>query len=177
MSITYSDELARLILAKIEEGLLKHARKLSFWHDMIHTTHYNWTGDKDYATQLLVKVHESYGLPVNFTTAAVQKSARRWWVFVFDCSEQEAIDKIHNECKRGKVPHKVKVRMVIDRLDKAQACIADSGSAYTYPPMTRKILTKDGFLEYLTGLERTNTYFGRNRIPWFLAGINEVLIK
>ena len=62
MSITYSDELARLILAKIEEGLLKHARKLSFWHDMIHTTHYNWTGDKDYATQLLVKVHESYGL-------------------------------------------------------------------------------------------------------------------
>jgi hypothetical protein len=118
---------------------------------------------------LLTKMQDKHGLPCDFTIAATEKSTRRCWVFVFDRDENSAIELVERT-KRGNIAHKVKVRMVADRLDKTEGYLEGKLGI----KFSKDLLTLTGLANAIR-ISRKLGHGYNGEIPWFLKDIKEMV--
>jgi hypothetical protein len=170
MTVVYSEKLSEIIGAKIDSGLLRHVKKAALWYERVHTNSGVWKED-DHITRLLTLIDKKYGFSCSFTVAAVQRSQRRFEVFVFDHDEKVAIELVWEKCKRGKVARKVLVKMVVLRLEKTEGFLRSQPIS-----LTRELLTIKGFIK-AAGFIRSQTRISEDTIPWCLGEIAEVLYR
>jgi hypothetical protein len=179
MSVIHSTKLSQILEKKINAGLLKQARKHALWCEMLEGSSSSWTAGMDAIAQVLKILDKKHSLPCSVTTASVQKSRKRWWVFVYDCDEPTAIDRVEQEAVRGKVSPKVLARMVADRITKTADRIkyhkshreADEGST---PTLTRELFTKEGFEKALDMVYKVRRYRHMRhdrQVPYLLSEV------
>jgi hypothetical protein len=161
-TVTFSEELGKVLERKIKAKLLKQCRTKSLWYG-------TFANQGVGALANLMAAMSGEGLltrPLTYGTA--EKSTRRSWVFLFDGDESSAIEFAETQIVRGKVPHKILVRMVVSRLEKTHDRALEV-------PFSRRLLTPEGFQEAVTASQKKNRYL-RDQVPWMLKDI-EYLLK
>jgi hypothetical protein len=173
MSVVYSKKLSQIIEKKLQAKLLPQVKKTVMWHYVALGSASSFAHNQGEVIDLLKVVAKKHGLPCDFTIAVAEKSTRRCWVFVFDLPELEAIELVKKKAVRGKVPRKVRVRMVADRLENAEHMIESRKDM----EFSRALLTKEGFKKAVRAHKRSAGYAYGDEIPWFLLAIHDMMIR
>lgn len=168
MSVTYSKKLSKIIETKLTAKLLPQVKRTAMWHYVASASASWYANNNADVIDLLALLSRERKLTGDFTVAVAEKSTRRCWVFVFDHDESSAIELVETKAVRGKVPHKIRVRMVADRLEKAEGHLINKKGV----TFSRELLTKEGFKK---ALKACQTY--RDDIPWFLQGVHEMMAR
>lgn len=180
-TVTHSVKLGELIKSKIDGGLLKQARKHALWCEMLEGSSSTWTAGMDAIAQVLKLLNKKHTLPCSVTTASVQKSRKRWWVFVYDCDEPTALRRVETEVKRGAVSPKVLARMVADRIVKtADRAKYHQNVQVPMPAVTRELFTEEGFKKALQMTYKSKRFRHLKRkqeVPYLLAEVQFILSR
>jgi len=182
-TVTHSTKLGAILDQKVKAGLLKQARKHAFWCEMLEGSSSSWTADMDAIAQVLKLLNKKHGLPCSVTTASVQKSRKRWWVFVYDCDEPTALRRVEAEVKRGAVSPKVLARMVADRIAKTADRIKyhnsdDPKVKSRIPTLTRELFTEEGLnkaLDMVYNISRYKHMRHFRDVPYLLTEVKFVV--
>jgi len=157
MKIMYSNELSNILSNKINGGLLPQCKRKSLFWGVFS---YSNLGS---IQNLLSAISDVGGISRPFTFGITKKSPNRCWLFLFDMDENSAVKFAKDRIVRRKVPHKVRTRMVLGRIEKASK----------YLTVTRELLTYAGLTKAKTAA--MTVQYGRAKMLFWLKRIEHLL--